>query len=755
MRNILLIIALAIATRFAFAEAIPGQFLLESFQATCSSQGNWTKLALSDSKALIATLENIRDDEDCKSISGAISQLTLLESQLGSLDSDYANQVEIAKLEGQEIELMSQISNVQDPGVISDLEDSLRTIQLEKAGLISIDDKNALYNPSNLQGIYAGILASTNSAYQTIASNQLCLEGNPGILPAATALAGTVAGAAAYVNPALGIGIAAATQFVGETVNYFRSRGYNGRIRQIANGSTVREGFKCALESLSNRWCQIRDAEKFLQLEATLKRDKVIQSELSLINEINDIDMPVLLEWLDKVKAGAPASNSADHQRRTTVIYREAAIRVARSRGEGLFSENRALYDNSSSNEGKYSVIKSIINSFLNSLNNSGPSGGPLTEVYSTSFVPYYLLGLNDPVTNSNGDVKNFDDFDPFKEWPNGTYQPSYQTLINRYNAWVERASARVTQEYNIVFQPDPTQILAIYSEKSSSIYKRSPAEAVANIIAFIIAHKPDLIEGSVFDELYKTTIEELTTIDKAALNIDKDIESLCNQSIEPAKTEQMDFFEEPQPSASLDNCDDQRKKLEIIFKAARLEFGPIFFKNRLETILRVAINEYIENAQGDNSNQVAQLLAADSYLEVLSKVSGTDNIIDIKEDLAGAKTVTLNNMTSFGEVFGRYINNLMFKNQKMINHKFPTIAETYKRDRAELCFLLASMPEWPRRIKQSYCIGMQLTSGFENGPETPVIDHEYLNQNFKSRACEYTDFIRNSKIYEDWGIKL
>ena len=735
MKGITALILFLYLNTQVLAAAIPGQFLLESFSATCSSQGNWTKLALNDSRALISTLENLRDDENCKSITGAISQLTLLESHLSSLDSEYNSQIEIAKLEGQEIELMSQIANSQDPIVISELEGSLRSIQLDKAGLVALDEQNAYYNPANIQNLYSQILTSTNSAYNTIAANQLCMDNHPGILPSATALAGSVAGAAAYVNPVLGIGIAAATEFVGQTVNYYRSRGYNYQIKNIANGSTVREGFKCALETLSNRWCQIRDAEKFLKLEASLKRRKSIQSELSLINEINDIDIPVFLDWLEKVKAGAPASNSADHQRRTSIIFREASVRVAKSRGEGLFAENRTLYANARNNIDKYSVIKSIIEDLLSALDSAGPSN-PLVEIYNVGYVPFYLLGLPEQPTYDNGTPRPFSDFNPFKDWPNGSYQPDYQELISNYNQWVDKANARVAQEYNLVFQPDPTQILAIYSEASSNVYKRSTAEAVENILKFVTENKPERSQGSVFDDLYDSTIAELETIHTAALGTPNLTEIPCLDT-----------------SGYL--CDDERRKLEIIFQAARLEFGSIFFKNRLETILRVAINEYVKNSSNTNSNQVAQLLAADSYLEVLSKVSGTDNKTRIKQDLSRAKAVTLSNMISFGQTFGFYINNLMFTNERLVRHKYPSVAETYKRDRAELCFLLTSLPEWPQSIRMSYCYGSQLESDFTDGPKTSSIDYNYINQNFESRACEYSDFIRNSKIYEDWGIKL
>lgn len=748
MKKLIFILALSSSSFMAHAEEIPGEFILQSFKSTCTSIGNWTELALNDSRALMQTLENLKDDEDCKSVSGAISQLGGIESKLSSLNSEYVDQIEIAKLEAQEIELMSQIANVSDANIVLQLEDSLRQIQLDKAGLIAGDDASKKYNATELKGLYTQLISSTSSAYSALASNEKCIEANPNILMTATSLAGSIAAASSVVNPALGLGMATVSDFIGRTVNYFRDRGYNRSIRNIADGSTVLEGFKCAMESLSNRWCQIADAEKFLEIETSIKRNDSIKSELNVISQIFDRDAPVLLNWLESVKAGAPASNTADASRRETIFYREATLRAARSRGEGLFSENKPLYDASNTDDQKYSVIKSMLLNIQTNLDGRGSN--PLKDIHNTSFAPFYLLGL-DEQPKSAGVPIDFVNFNPFRQWPTGSsYTPNFNAVIERYLLWMEAASRRVNQELNQVLQPDPLQVLSTYFERTSNSWKQAPQTSLQNIIKFIEDNRPDYIKGSAFDELYQTTIDKLQKIDQAASgNISTEE---CNQSIERSTTVE-DILDSTYPG--FNNCDPQRRALEIIFDTAQLEFGSIVFKNRIETIVRVAIDEYITQSDNEDRSQISQLLAADSFLDVLQQVSGKDNKTQLKLDLASAKKITLANMNSFSSVFGGYINNLMLQNNYWVNDRDPLIAETYKKDRAKVCFLLTSLPRWPNSVKWNYCYGYKLESLSPGGPETVEIDYDYIHQPFSQRQCEYRNYIRHSDIYERWGIKL
>jgi len=751
----------------AMASSTPGQALLDNFSATCNTNRNWTSAALADARSLMNTLEQIKNDPDCQSVSGAISQLGNLENKLSILNSDYGYQIDIAKLESQEIELLSQISGQTDVGIISDLESSLRSLQLEKAGLIAMDGAYTDYNANEVKNIYAQVLASSNSAYNAIASNSLCLGKNGNLLASAASLSGSIAATASTINPAFGYGMAAVTDFIGSTINFFRDRGYNNSIRRIANGSTVMQGFKCAMESLTSRWCDINEAERFLNFESSYDPNSTENDDLAVISKLYDKDIPVFLNWLEKVKAGAPASNSADAGRRETIYYREASLRAFRSKGEGWFSENRKLYDLAQTSADKYSVIRTIINGIHGSLENRGPN--PLIDIHPANYAPYYLLGLTSIPVDGSGSPIDFGNFDPFKNWPNGAYKPDFQLMVTLYDAWITQAQRRVTQELNQVLQPDPLQILSIYGERTSNVWKQSPADALANILKFIQDNKPEKKSDATFNELYDTTIDKLVKINDAVIgNFAFDMQG-CGDPEEPGEdgNPEVDQTQELGGTQTIEDvladiernspktCDKLKKALEIIFEQAQLEFGPIVFKNRLETIIRIAIDEYIQTADPSVQGHLAQLLAADSYLDVLSLVSGTDNRALIREDMMSAKRVSLNNMINFGETFGSYINSLFKNEQNLILSPDEDISGPANDFRARMCFLIASLPEWPRTIKKSYCIGYQLNRLTPGGPESPILTEDFIASGFGNRSCVYREYLEQSKIFQDWGIIL
>lgn len=727
----------------ALAEEIPGKALLDYFQATCPSQGNWTQMALNDSRQLINTLQTLKDDPDCASAFSSLDQLRTIEEDLGLIKSNYTQDVEIAKLEAQEAEILTQISKVSEASIVLELESSLRSIQIDKAALVAASAQRKPYIDKNLPALYSGIISNTKSAYSNLTSNQKCIMNNPGILNSATALSSSIAATTAMVNPALGIGLASVTDFIGETIQYFKNRGTVANIRKVAQGSYVIQGLKCALESLTNHWCEMTDASEFLKYESSFNRESVRNSELKKISNLFDKDIPVLLNWLKQVKSGAPASNSADAGRRSNTFTREASVRSARAKGEGVVSENRPLFELAGTRNGKYDIVKTIVKSL------AGPSGGsrfgssdaatPLSEIYDTNTASYYLIGIERADIPKQGQFEiQFDKFDPFTQWPGGgAYTPSLQTINSQYEKWLVRAERRVSQELNLILQPDPLQILTTFYERSGNIYKVSPQTALNNIIDFVSTNQESFFFGSVYDELYSTTVSKLENIRNAVVG-SLEAPSECQEG-----------------APNLVECDRLRKALEIVFDQAQLGFGTVVLKNRLDTVVRIAIDNYVSHSGDLESSAVARLLAADTYLDVLSQVSGTDDLARISMDLRGAKATTYKNMNLFGKVFGFHINQIFKKDQRNINSDDEMISELFKDERAQMCFLLASLPKWPKKIKKSYCYGMQLKSENPDAPSSVVIDATFLKSKFSKRSCVYRDHLKKQKIYQNWGIKL
>lgn len=718
----------------ANAADMVGNDLISYFSSTCKTQGEYTRQAISDSQALINILENIKNDADCSTISGGITQLSNLESKLSQLKTQNSLNIEIEKLTTQENELIVQLSQTSDPLVQDEINGTIRQIQIDKASYMSEMSAKNDFQGENVKDLYAKIVTSTNSLFNSISNNHRCLNKNPNILPAITSLTGAIGSAAMTVNPALGLGVSAATDFIGHTVEALRKGKYNRMIRKISDSGIALEGYKCVLESLSERWCSLEDAEGFLDLKASIRRQSNQESGFKSAIRLHDRDIPVVLDWLNKVRTGVAASTTADAQRQEEIFNREAKVRSAYALGNGVISQYKPLYEiPNQTPQDKYLVLKTIISALTN--NNCSGSGGyvvsgegsnPLEDIYNKDFAPFYLLGL-DQIPRDNGNKIYFCDFDPFTQWPSGSYSPNLTLVRTQYDGWVNKAQERVNRELTLVLQPDALQVLTIAYEQTSNKWKYSAISSLLNLVDFLENYKPKKFDSSSFKKIYEDTVARL-----------KQLKTIIEGGVIG------------------DTYPDPKSALEEVFKVAQLQYGVIVFQSRLEMIVRVSIKEYLDFLNNDDSNTVAQLLAAESFLDVLAKVNGTDNLAIISADIKRAKPIAIGNMTSFLDVFGRNINRILKKNYKKIQSSSdPTLDEVYQRNAAELCLLLSSMPVWPDKVDKKYCLNSNLKEVIANGPESAVLTSDYLNKNFNKRNCGYRNYIRKSKIYQEWGIKL
>ena len=748
----------------------PGETLINYFGQTCKSLGSFTNSALNDSRALISTLETLRDDENCKSVSGAISKLNNLQNKLSALDDEYYEQMEYAKLEAQEIEVLSQLANTTDPLKVQDLQAVLAQIQLDKATEMGRIDLRQSYDGDKLRNTYGQLINTTSAAYEAVTSNQLCIDSNPQVLLAATSMATSIAASSMLINPALGLGLATLSDFIGDTLDYYRHRGYNAGIKYISNRSSVMVGLKCAIETLANRQCDIVDAKKFLEIENRLKREKnnfSTNSDLSkikAISELFDIDIPVLIEWLEKVKAGAPAASRADALRKNSVYKDIADLQSSRAYGEGIFSEKEPFFNNAQGKQEKISIIREVIESLMFASGNylsSGISDGssssgrdnPLYLIHKKDYAPYYLLGLSrDQVTtDQDGNIKRFSIINIESEYPN--YSPNLNQIENLYFEWILEAQERVNRMSALILQPVPVIIVSDFADKSSSSYKRSPKESLLNVINFLKENTPNPSHPN-RKELFDSTEEILSKIYEI---IPKDTPPRLS-SAQSSSCENLLNINEllSSPDISLSVCNPYLDVIEKVSRIAQLEFGSLIIKNRLETSLRVAVGEYIEQTDvtAENENQLAQLLAADSYLDVLKQVTGKDDPSEILDDLNNSIIVSQENLKSFSRTFRYKINYLFRIEQKYITSDEPSISKPRLKERARLCFLLASIYEFPMSSFFKYCDGVTYQE-VEGGPSAPIFDYDFIKGPYEKRRCQFRDYQRKLRIYEQWGIKL
>ena len=728
MRILASIFFLLLLSKSSYASNFVGKDLLEYFGANCPSQGDWTKLAVNDAESLIRILDNLAKDEDCRTAAGSIANLKSLSNKIQNIQANNQLKVEIEKWKTKEFELNSQLSQTSDPVVISEIQAAIRESQIQKASLMVEQNAQNEYYGSDVKDLYSQIVISSNQTFQALANNNKCLDKNPRLVSSLTSLFSSIGGAITSIDPAFGIGLSAGSEFLGNTVENLRSSKINKQMRKIANTSLLSNGFKCALEALNNRWCDLQDAKDLMQFKFENSYQSKKYNSLEQAIRIYDRDYSSFLDWLSKIRSGAPASTEADASRHSLIYIKQQILQSARASGYGVSTPLRKVYLSSTSNTDRYNVIKEAITKLVGVCSDftNNNSINPLFNIYNSQYAPYYLLGFDRIPRNGDFNI-DFCSFDPFTDLPEGSYQPDFELMVKQYEQWLLRAEKLVNIEFSNNLQPDPIIVLSSAYERSSNIWKLSAKESLSNIIHFIESNKPQDFENSAFKMIYVDTISKL-----------KQIQTKLQESLSSvSKT-------------------DPNEAIESIYNIANLQHGTLVFGSRIEMIIRVSIDEYFKKIKPEEMNIAAQFLNADTYLSSLRKITGKDSDELVYLDITNAQTSSLNNMINFVDVFAENLNDILKANAKTISStKDKSIRRISEQEQARICNLLSSLPTYHKKIEMKYCYGTKLKSFISGGPETSEINSNYLSQDFDKRNCSYRDYIRKSKIFREWGIKI
>lgn len=722
------ILILALWSTVAFGEAVPGSELLSYFSANCRTQGEWTRAALSDSRALIETLKSLSQDPDCRSVSGAVSQLELLNQQLLNVQNLNSTQIKVAEINAKEQELLIQLSQVTDATTQAEINAHMRELQIERAGLLGRDGaQRDLIGPDKGQ-LMAGIVQVANTTFGQLVGNQKCLAKNSAILNSATSVISAIGATAAVVNPVLGLGLSAGATLLGETIEGVRQYTSASRIRKLADNSLAFEAYKCALETMSERWCQMKDAEAFLMFKASQRRRDIERTDLGVAIRLNDREIPVILEWLNKIRAGVTPTTTADAYRQSATFQREALVRSLEAEGVGLIEQNRRIYNSYTNLDERWVFLRGLTNNLIPGQNPQSMVRNPLYDIFPSGYAPYFMLGLPDDqsIRNNNGD------YIPFMSWqkPAG-FNPTLEGVKAKYLEWVSLARARVNQELNQVLQPDPLQTLSSAFDRTDTRMKISPMDSLKGTIKFLRQNQPKEISFA-FKKVFESTLknlEDIYNITETAVMVDINTTTRGEDGLE-------------------------RPPVEAIYEIAQLKYGTVVLQARLELIVRLALLELLEQSPPEDQVIAAQILASDRFSDTLAKMSGTDNLAVIRADINRAQPIVVSNLDSFIKVFGKNVNRLLKKFKEEEERSAGTVAKTKRYARTELCFLLLSVPNAADKLDIEYCSGLKFDAVIPGGPQTISLTTETFSKDLNDRACTYREFFRQSKIYENWGIR-
>lgn len=707
-----------IVTSPVYAEAIPGQAMLDYFAETCPSSGEWTQSALNDSRSLMSVVEAIKSDPDCKSISGAFSQLTNIEAQMNQLAQESEAQKKIRSYDSQEKEILIQLSQSGTQGQRDALNLALNSIQVSRAGLLGRESsKRDLNGPDTVLALTRAAQMA-DAAFSQIASNTKCQEKAPTLMTAATGLVSSVGSAVAAVNPALGLGLTAGSAFMGTAIDTFRTMRMNADLRKIAEGSTSYMGYKCALETMTNRWCNMVDARAFVKFKADLRQTPVTQSLKGALR-LNDIEIPTLLDWLMKVRSSAEPQSTADASRQNEVFEKRRIVDGQEKTGLGRINQARRS-EYVENDPLRWQTIRSIVKD-ISPVNSSGPFGGgsdvknPFSEVYPLGYIPYFLIGIkleNAPQSNNM--------FTPLETWWTGPGQanPDLKTILENFKTLISLTRADVEREWTDVLRPDIMMTLSAAYDLPNDERKPSPEKSLRNLIAFIEKYPP---QDPAFGTIYFDTLDRLKTIHDA-----------INETVQI-------------------RIRDKDNALEEILKAADLSYGTGIIQARLELLIRLAVLKFIREASPEDQAISAQLLASDRFMETLGKYSGKTELGPLKREIEQAMGITKNNLNNFVKVFGKMLTKQLMRLSREERESDPYIAELSRGSRTELCHLILGAEKAAEFVDVRFCLGLKLGPLVNGGPQTTVLTADSFQADMNVRGCTLQDYARSEKIYTQW----
>lgn len=714
------------ASPLVYAEAIPGQILLDVFSASCPSNGEWTQAALNDSRGLIAVLDTIAKDEDCKTLTGAMAQLSTLNDQVTQLSNLSETKKQIAAYDSQERDLLVQISNSNSQVDIDNMNINLRAVQMGRAALLGRETADRELSGTNTVLALSKAVQTANSSFAQIAANQKCLEKAPTILTTATGLMTSIGTAVTLVNPALGLGLQAGTSFMGTAIEQFRIGVFNNRIREIAEGSTAFMGYKCALETLNNRWCEMEEARAFLKYKTDLRTAEVDPGLKNAI-KLNDREIPVVMDWLLKVKSGVAPQTTADGERQRYAFARKATLEALEAKGIAKINQSRAEYATVENDlKERWTLLRAIVNEIAPPPNpySSSDIKNPFYDVFPPGFVPYYLVGLeneDDPTIRANGNYISLDNWikpDTFKI-------PDLMTIRKNFRELVRLARIKVEREMTEVLRPDAAFTLATAYDLPGNGYKISPMTSLKNLITFLETHPPEN-EDFPFLRIYRSTLEKLKIIHDATENA--------------VITEGM----------ALGNGVEQ-ESLERILAAADLTYGTVVIQARLELLVRIAVLKLLRQSSPEDQVIVAQLLASDRFMDTLSQFTGKDDVGAIEDDILQAMSISANNLNGFVKSFGKILNKQLQRLVKEERAAGPSLATLKRNDRTQMCHLLLSAEKVAQYVDVKLCEGLKLGPVAKGAPETKPLTIADFSADLADRACRVHDYNLARKIFTQW----
>lgn len=718
--------------------------MLSFFGPGCSLYGPLAQDAAQSVNKLIDALKAIANDEDCKSVVSAVSNLQTTANQIAGLqDRNSYNDREIFGLESKKRELFFLLGQTDSTSSeASLLQSEIRETQLAIA-------KNQGYRKADQQNdaqkrraqATTAILGTTRALMDQMANNQGCWQKHKNLLQEVAGFGAAVGQSAALdvatggIALAVGAGVSLAANVI-DTIHKYTQQQPINKAAEILEPSAV----FCAAEALANQYCAAQDVLGAVRLVAKALTEAP-QDEIWSGVRLLEREIPNLTNWLEIVRAGAPASTSGAASSRQLIDAKEAILTSSLSMANAAVNEGLRLFgaiqepDSGKKTQLQWQIEKKVIaNLLMIASSNISISGGnssisatnPMGDIYIHGLRAYKLLGVPDGVIPKDafGNPKDWTTFDPFSfpDWPQGyKFSPDLEILHKNFSTWRQLALDTFSLEKNTIRFDDP---LLIFNQAYPKFYKGqqkgiSTRRSLDVINTFLQSHQPSYFADTALQAQYQDTIDRLTAIGNSIDHV-------------------------------LIKKGDPLVELGTVSKSAGLENGTDFLRNRIYFYVRLVLEDLVLQHQGISNAIAIQLLAADDVVRELKSISGRTNLKQIETDAKNAKSIIKRTLLRYYQSFDSNIADSL--------SDWDQLAATFKENPADgptwdtkavACLNLLSSPHWDEKLSLDRCIGAQLSSVFPAGPKSVAFEKKLFDLSFDQRVCSFRDFSRREAVFQ------
>lgn len=755
--SILLLAAISLVNSPAKADSgIQANVLLNYFSAGCHSQQEWTRSALTYTSGLVQTLQSLAADPDCKSLSGAIGNINNVTEALENLsrNTNAANLNELNKQEQLYLQLMNQTTKSSEIQLLSS---SIQTVQLQIA-------QQQTYVNLDQSRPYQAFASNAKIILDQASRSPLCMIKHSSVLAGLAGSLGSVG--AATLTGGSSLLLASGMDIMNSMIEKGRIHRLNKEISNVDFGMRS-AAFSCTLETLSNQYCQSRNSYQILK---TVANSQLQSNPAQKTSQVLVHDLPLFLNWLETVQAGAESANTAIGSRREALVDREAIIRKATEAGPGIINDKQDQFNQQGANndeEGQWNTLKSVVTELVvkltgisddpyAGLSSSKKTPSPFADVYGSNagaIGGWILIGVAPeriplttgfsgvaPITlasiNTLAQLRGTKGADGAPIVPPG-YKPDFNVVRKQLALWVQKAKELVALQRPKIRNQD-TILLITKAATVQNDLKSSPYRSLLTLLQFTDAELA--IEGTTgalriplkdTRAVLHTIICDIhSVVGDVAANNQYFVYRAGFKALEDAET-----FDCPVVTAT----PDADAIVKSISEIARLDNGTVFLRDRLEWSLRNSLLHLTyDNQSGISASDAAILLARNDYVADLQNYTNKDYQL-ISEDIEFSQGILKSNLRGLATAFGPVIGQILAEYRERGDQK----------QVAKMCSLLLAIPEWPTSIDKNLCLGSSMQSIFDQVAPLSVGASE-INQGFEDRVCNYFNFEQRNKLYQN-----